>query len=745
MRGRLYTRIRAHAKAALIVAATLQLTSTAAISDDHDALGGPDSANSEVIERIIGCSSVGTEAVLLREGVECKDYRQGEKFLDKASPEMPLGVDADRLCSELTDLKDWRRLPGNAIKRIVRSTNHRPDPRGIRILGAIFCEAVDLSGLDLSYALVMDRSVFLKGFEARNLHMRGDLSFDGSLALDAVTIMRSRIEGTVFGSDAYIKALQVLDSEIQGSLLFRRSMIAEPAIFDTVAVSGELSVRETSLSYLRLQFSKVGGVLDLTGAQARCAYRIMKSEIGDLIAVETGFGTSAKQQPGDPRTTPKDLFDWRLRPNSEYPLAEASSGPRWLHVENEPPAQDKRPADNKRECKYWSVAFPATFLLSDTRVKSSLCLRSFHWLLPKKNGRRESTLTFNNLTVDATSFIDLALPKIIATQNATTFDKPIRKFEAVGLKTNSFIFNFDEGARVDRSVGGLVFDHAYSTRASGVAGYCAYDPNYYSLRSGSAGPAPVNMSEMRVPKVDEITDWLHDNCLQTSQPLSAFIDLAKKTGDVTAATELQIKKEDQELGLRIVRLYGIRIFGAQPSSNCGDATPSNYAALAAASPDGLFWKVLGSARDTVAVAFGGLMRVFADYGYRPQKVLWIALAVLVLALAYLRLWARVVGFRPVKKSSIRPIGWAFLFDRMLPAYHIREDHYNVEAYYKLAFRTSVDPQFIRYMNYLVWKIPLVKADDLDKRRVESCLEVLKWVGIGLSIFLAAAINALFKG
>jgi hypothetical protein len=742
MRGRLYALIGARAKAAFIVAATLQLAPTATIGDDRGALSGLDPPYSEVIELIIRCASAGQEAVLLREeGVVCKDYRQGEKFLNKASPEMPLEVDADKLCS---DLKDRRRLPGNAIKRIVRSTNRQPDPRGIRILGAVFCEAVDLSGLDLSYALVMDRSVFLKGFEARNFRMRGDLSFDGSVALDTIAIMRSRIEGTVFGSDAFIKELRVLDSEIQGSLLFRRSMIAEPAIFDTVALSGELSVRNASLSYFRMQFSKVGGVLDFTGTQARCAYQIMMSEIGDLVAVETGFGTSSEGQAGEQQATPKDLFDWRLRPNSAYPLPGESSGPRWSHVEDLHSAEGKRPATN-RECKYWSIASPARFLLSDTRVKSSLCLRSFHWLLPNKSAQRESIVTFNNLTVDATSFIDLAPAKFLSAQSAAAFDVPKRKFEAIGLKTNSFIFDFDAGARVEKSVAGLVFEHAYSTEASGSPRYCAYDPNYYLLPSGSAGPTPVNVSDMRVPKVDEITSWLRDNCLQTSQPLSAFIDLAKKTGDVAEATELQIKKEDQELGLRIVRLYGISIFGAQPSSGCRAPPQSSQSGRAAASSDGLFWTFVGSLRDTVAVAYGGLMRTFADYGYRPQKVAWIAIAALLLALAYLRLWVRVVGFRPVNKSTIRPLNWAFLFDRMLPAYRIREDHYNVDDYYRLAFRSGADPESIRYMNYFGLKIPLVRADETDKGRVESCLEMLKWAGIVLSIFLAAAINALFKG
>jgi hypothetical protein len=778
MRERLTVPVRPHAKAACLLAVMLPITQASAA--DPGAPGVPDMSHTDVINRIVGCFSAGEEAVLLREGVECTAYGDGVKHLLKKSPEMPFKVDPKKLCPESNeDVRDWRHLPGNGIKRIVKSVPASANPRGIRIIGAVFCDTLDLSGLDLSYSLVIDKSLFLNGFEARNFHTRGDLSFEKSLALDTVMIARSRIEGTVFGSDGFIQELRVLDSKVEGSLLFRRSTIPGPAIFDTVAVSGELSVRDTLLSYLRVQFSTVGGVFDLTGSQARCAYLIMKSQIGDLVAVGTGFGTSTKAEAADQRATPRYLFDWRPQSGTAFSPAGVNSSAPWYKGEE------------NRDCKYWSIAFPTTFRVSDTHVRSSLCLRSFHWLLPQKVGRTESTeskeeqpgnvaarvwrflqsmlspfqsmfsrgdgplqdtsnkerpesiLTFNDVDVGATSFVDLAPAEIAYTRGAAAPDEPRHKFEAIGLKTHSFIFNFDAGAPVrGMSVGGLAFEQAYSAHPKAAAEYCAYDPDYYKPPLGDARSRGVNVSDMRLPQVSEIMSWLENNCLQTTQPLSAFIDLAKKTGDGTAATALQIQRENEELRLQARRTFGLRFFSIQKSSTCPDVPWANAEERTSKA---FFWTVLDFVRDVVAVLFGGILWLLADHGYHPQKVGWFVLGVLVVALAYFWLWVRVVGFRPAKKSLISPISWAFLFDRLLPAYRIREDHYDVAAYYKWTFGKDADPNTIRYMTYLGYRIPLVKADEADKRRVEARLENLKWGGIVLSIFLVAAINALFKG
>ena len=91
---------------------------------------------------------------------------------------------------------------------------------------------------------------------------------------------------------------------------------------------------------------------------------------------------------------------------------------------------------------------------------------------------------------------------------------------------------------------------------------------------------------------------------------------------------------------------------------------------------------------------------------------------------------------------------AFLFDRLLPAYHIREDHYDIEAYYKWTLRIGRNsryafaPKDMEQLKYLVWTLRVIRADEKDVRHVETCLDVIKAIGIVLAIFLVAAINAL---
>jgi hypothetical protein len=739
--------IRAHAKIACVFTFILQITLVSAGLGPVATISEAHASDADAIKRIVECATAGQEAVLLTQGVECKDYRQGEKFVP---PDMPMKLNAEEICEESADRpKDWRKLSEKAIKKIVGLTES-VDPRGIRIFGGIFCKRLDLAGLNLAYSLVIDRSLFKDGFEARNFHTQGDLSFDGGLALGLVAIMRSRIDGTVFGQDAQIKELRILDTEVKGSLLFRASKIQEPAIFDTISLSGELSVRNARLSYLVLQFSKVGGVLDLTESQARCAYLIRKSEIGDLVAVQAGFGPSEQRSIG--------------------------------------------------ECAYRAIAHPGRFFVFDTSVRSSLCFRSFNWLAPTPD-RIQNFVTFNDVKVGATTFIDLARAKA---DDGKPLETGTRKFEGIGIKTHSFIFNFKAGADMhEMSVGGLAFEQAYAVPAGAVVP-CAYDPKYYERPSGEAEPKPQleSVGGMRLPQVGEIMDWVDKNCLQTTQPLSAFVDAAKRAGDVTQATELQMAKASKELGLRSFRVFrtilgtgpiGVWILGGDSTSNCveapeplteigpastgsitpqpvgvgasstGSITPELVSSIGG-SATGSIGTFLNLINDAAAVVFGTILWILAGHGYRPQQVGWLVLLTLILALAYLRLWARVVAFMPADQNTIRgtqlpidenqgtmpstahtstsrPIGIVFLFDRMLPAYKIREENYNVGTYYKRASKGS-DFASVTKIKLFWGNILVVKADSKDVARVERCLGIIKALGIVFALFLVGAINAM---
>ena len=308
-----------------------------------------------------------------------------------------------------------------------------------------------------------------------------------------------------------------------------------------------------------------------------------------------------------------------------------------------------------------------------TRVRSSLCLRSFHWLVPRINGQPLSFVTINNVEVSATSFIDL-IPSPSNVMFGPWIHEPRRKFEIVGLKTHSLIFNFDAGTHVsDVSVGGLAFEHVYTFAKPEVK--CAYDPLYYERSEVAEVRLDLvpRSQYVRLPRVAEVMSWLGKNCLQTTQPLSAFVDAAKRAGDVADATQLQIARETKELQLRIQRLQ--RLLGIETTANCdGQELATGNSVSSVESVSSIFDLI----SDVVAVLFGSFLWLVADHGFRPQKVGWFVLATLTGAVAYFWLWVQVVGFMPAKKNTVRLIGPAFLFDRLLPAFQIRDEHYNVE-------------------------------------------------------------------
>ena len=138
---------------------------------------------------------------------------KGSGSVDK---DMPFGVNITDVCQ---DPQDQRRLSGNAIKAIAREHQSSVDPTGIRMLGAVFCDTLDLIGLDLPYSLVIDKSIFVKGIQARSFHTRGDFSMDESLITDQLFLARSHVDGTIFANKSLISQLQILDSQVAGSII----------------------------------------------------------------------------------------------------------------------------------------------------------------------------------------------------------------------------------------------------------------------------------------------------------------------------------------------------------------------------------------------------------------------------------------------------------------------------------------------------------------------------------------------
>ncbi len=147
---------------------------------------------SEVVRSISECLANDQEAVLFTDSVDCMPYRQGQYHLKPSHSDAPFDFNSEKHCPEESSNRPFngRRLTAETIKTIAKNTDKKIGPHGIRILRAIFCEKVDLVGLELPFSLVLDKSVFTEGIEIRNIKMRGDLSFDDSFVFKHLIMVR---------------------------------------------------------------------------------------------------------------------------------------------------------------------------------------------------------------------------------------------------------------------------------------------------------------------------------------------------------------------------------------------------------------------------------------------------------------------------------------------------------------------------------------------------------------------------
>jgi hypothetical protein len=732
-----------------------------------------------IIEQILTCLEKGQEAVLLqKQPVECAPFGKGVSRVQSSDASKNINIAS--ICQDPGDL---RRLSGNAIK-LIAGQKDRISPTGIRVIGGVYCKQLDLVGVDLPYSLVLDKSVFKEGVQGRNFRTHGDLSFDKSLMFGELFLARVHVDGTIFASEAVIQKVRLLDAEVHGSALLRNSLILDLAAFDTVLLSGELSVRNSLFPYLLVQFSKISGVLDLTDSQARCSYKIRKSEIGDIVAVNSGFGTVGPppQQVPDAKTQYDWKLDWtppRFGPEDHAPRLKAAA-------DNMPPNSDQSAIG--RICDHSSISYlPGSILISDTKVKSSLCLRSFHWLQGAQSPI--SYVTVQDVSVGTAALIDLAQPDVESNSATDTS----HRLEMIDLETGSLFLNFNDPQSPQPNamyISGLKFEHVYAAEV-----VCLYDPIFSdsdtkkaidaqnaaaaladrdgpgnngkiaravvaSVRTRDLGNDADPAGHSRLPRVEEVMGWLNGNLLATTQPFEAFVDVFQKHGEDNDAKALRIAKADVELCLKARRLFGEGICGrrreagtstsAAPSSS--DTSATSLAATKKQADPASWWNEMFSAfsrwiefgADFVSVVLGGVLWLIADNGYHPEKVGYFVVLSIIFFSIYFWFVLRAVGLMPKEKRTILPLGIVFLFDRLLPAYQIREDHYNIAKYYMRVPKKAVKQVTgeLRKMRYIGCDWPVVAATEAQRIRIERSLDVLKVLGLVLAVFLVAAINAI---
>jgi hypothetical protein len=642
------------------------------------------------VKAIADCLANGEEAVLTKAAVRCMPILKGVPFLGEFTKDndTPFREGLDAICG---DPADQRRLTSDTITKLkdkpIAST-------GMRIIGGVFCEQFRLVGVELPYSLVLDRSVFRKGIVVRNFHTRADFSIDDSVVFDIFWFGRSKVDGAVFATSAFIEDLHVIESEVQKSFLLRSSILFNVVQFDTLKVGGELSVRGAAMSRMLVQFSQVGGLLDLTGSAVRCGYQLRTSEIGSLMAADIRLGTLE---------VAAGRYGWTTTTSDHATMLALS--------------EIERRVGNAESCAA-NARFRPELLLLENQVRSSLCLRAFRWATAERDTELpHSYLTIHDTNIGGSLVVDLSPSEPVDPKVGQ-----LHHFEMVGVTSKNLIFEFKNGAQSYKAdVDGLQFNNI---RAGHIA--CEYDP-----ASAAQGAEFVSQarSDLSAPPVDDVIAWLNANRRPATYQFSAFIDAYQRAGDESSAKKLRIERATNELSADF-RRWSFR--WSSDRSPVADASAGSAFTDWVTDVSDFVW-------NGVVLGFRWVLWKVADHGYRPQQVLWVLVLVVVGACAYFWMLLRVIGFRSKGNARIKPVGLLFVFDRLIPAYKIADDNYAIDVFYRHAPARRRSRLSVRYLGR-DW--PVVKGDERDKRRAETMLILLKIVGVVLAVFFGATINAL---
>jgi len=467
-------------------------------SDDTGSVCEP-RKNTDLTTKIVSCLSVGMEAVLIpdRMGVVCTRPFLGEPFLEKevryAPPNM---IDSKSICDQQnTPSADKRILDLRFIKELLRKSQSAIDSTGIRIIGGIYCDGVDLSGLDIPFSLILDRSVFMGRVNVRNFRSKGDFSIDESVLYGSLRINRSDISGSVYASFAFIRNMDISDSVVSGSIKLNNSFVFDLINIENVSVVGDLDISTSFVSNLEVLKDKIGGALDLSQSQARCSYDIRKNEIGDMVAVKLGFGSVNGGIHTFKDISTDAAFGRPLPPARRSKDKKALADPYTQY--GDLASQTARVIQETKACDAPNLIKPGTFLIGDNHIKSSLCIRSFNWLTDPDNNPQKSNIYLNEDNISGATWLNI----IQRQAEPTGSGAPSRSHSSdamlsiFNVKTGTLVLNFDVTAQnVSLTVNGLHFERIYDSKADCESALSARSSGSVPTRAGAQASKEIPFS-----------------------------------------------------------------------------------------------------------------------------------------------------------------------------------------------------------------------------------------------------------
>ncbi|MBI1980476.1 MAG: hypothetical protein HYS63_02720 [Methylocystis sp.] len=559
--------------------------------------------------------------------------------------------------------------------------------------------------------------------EIRNFQTKGDLSFDYAISPASVRITRSEIAGSFYSQGAYLSKLAIIDTLVHGSVNAPDSLMDDELTIENTKVDGDVDLAHSFFSHLVFLKNHVGGALDLGQSQARCSFDIRKNEIDDVVAVEFGFGDVRKSDKGE------ELFGFKPANEKSSSAYQRFTAPDSQIFKGENPFP--------RPCDYVRSIVPGSFVFIENHIKYSICLRDFSWLVDNQNLSEKSIIYLNEDVVDGATWLDIKNP-VRPVSAGRERKRP--ELSIFNLQTGTFVLDFEVATKdVLVKVNGLHFERVYSAKDKCET---ALSPRATKekARPRDANDIPQFPPSLRLPKPEHVTAWVKKNTFKGTQPFAQFVSVFERAGDSDAARELKIQGETTTVMRSFCKSWGF--YCENENDNPGEMSNEGKQADGLASDIGRAFQRM---EDRLVALLQFSLWHLAAHGFRPERVVWFALGILLVYWLAIQL-AGVVGFSVVDERGpgelprIQPIGLIFLFDKLIPAYKLREDHSKPLQYYVLADPKQTAYPFKRF--FTVWNV--TEASERQQRTIMFCFDLLRWFGLIIAIFLFAAIGRLVR-
>lgn len=701
------------------------------------------------ISRMTACLMHAMEVVLVpeRSGIVCASPSRGSHYLTGPATEggreprypHPHRINPKEACKQGSNVRNLV-LDRRIIKELVRDSKEKIDPGGIRIIGGLFCDGLDLSGLNLPYSLILDRSIFLciqaiecqaRPVDIRNFRTTGDLSFDYAVAYDSILIRRTEISGSFFATFSFIKQLEISDSSIVGTIKLHDSLVAERLTIENVSVGGDLDLSAGYFSHLVVLKDKIDGTLDFSQTQARCSFDIRKNEIGDTVAVQFGFGSVVPLWTKGFGHSFKKLTDnpiFGLAFGRPLKSAAGANIPDPYDTYGDESSITKKYIPDEKTCEPFRLIKPGTLVFVDNHVKSSLCIRAFNWLTDQGNRTRESNIYLNEDIIDGATWLDVTQPvsTVLEQQRQEAIlSEPI--LSIFNVRTGTLVLNFNLAKQyVKLKVNGLHFERIYHSTTVCESALSLRSGRRRTVGEKTSSAALAFPPDLRLPHTELVSDWVKKNEFKGTQPFQEFVAVFEKAGDLNAARDLKIQEQTATVEARLCISWGVHCGSAVQQETVGDGIAHRIEARLVSILQYILWWL-------------------ADHGFRPERVVWFVAGTLAIFWLFIQLGAGIVGFSVDGELGaprrIKPISLMFLLGKLVPAYNIREEHAKRLKFYVLPTEEGCDLYpFKRFWN----ELSVTEASPKQQERAELCLDALRLLGLIFAIFLVAAIGRLVR-